>query len=450
MGRLQLLIGVVRSLDDDARAVGTLVAGVSLVALGALGYAEVQQRRVLRARVVNGRLASGRERRRGSNGDRGRLTLLPLRPRVALRARVALLALNQAEVEHGGKRRAGVRHSGRASRRQRRDLAHRYGRGLSGRARVSLVALRAVLARKALRPSLALYALYALRALGYREVEHRVRGVAGVRDLRCRAGVSGRDGAHRDGGGYAGVALVALHALQPLRAALAGVALGALLAPLALVALRALLSLRPSLALYALRPLLALLALVALRALGQEEVQNGVLHRAGDRHLRGVRRCDGSDGEVRYQLAAVEAVVYLLDLRVYLGENLVELVLRLVHLVKVGAHDAAGERDVGHAVELRVVVVGEEVAHDVGYGLVGWVDHVVVADLVRLDVNLLLLVWVENLVDLRAQRREVGHFQDLVQSAREGVRNPVAEIDGCSVLVYQHLALLQSDVASIV
>ena len=107
-------------------------------------------------------------------------------------------------------------------------------------------------------------------------------------------------------------------------------------------------------------------------------------------------------------------------------------------------------RDVGHAVELRVVVVGEEVAHDVGYGLVGWVDHVVVADLVRLDVNLLLLVWVENLVDLRAQRREVGHFQDLVQSAREGVRNPVAEIDGCSVLVYQHLALLQSDVASIV
>ena len=71
-----------------------------------------------------------------------------------------------------------------------------------------------------------------------------------------------------------------------------------------------------------------------------------------------------------------------------------------------------------------------------------------VADLVRLDVNLLLLVWVENLVDLRAQRREVGHFQDLVQSAREGVRNPVAEIDGCSVLVYQHLALLQSDVAS--
>ena len=306
------------------------------------------------------------------------------------------------------------------------------------------------MARKALRPSLALYALYALRALGYREVEHRVRGVAGVRDLRCRAGVSGRDGAHRDGGGYAGVALVALHALQPLRAALAGVALGALLAPLALVALRALLSLRPPLALYALRPLLALLALVALRALGQEEVQNGVLHRAGDRHLRGVRRCDGSDGEVRYQLAAVEAVVYLLDLRVYLGENLVELVLRLVHLVKVGAHDAAGERDVGHAVELRVVVVGEEVAHDVGYGLVGWVDHVVVADLVRLDVNLLLLVWVENLVDLRAQRREVGHFQDLVQSAREGVRNPVAEIDGCSVLVYQHLALLQSDVASIV
>ena len=304
------------------------------------------------------------------------------------------------------------------------------------------------MARKALRPSLALYALYALLALGYREVEHRVRGVAGVRDLRCRAGVSGRDGAHRDGGGYAGVSLVALLALQAARPSRSRVALRALLAPLPLLALRALLSLRPPLALYALRPLLALLALVALRALGQEEVQNGVLHRAGDRHLRGVRRCDGSDGEVRYQLAAVEAVVYLLDLRVYLGENLVELVLRLVHLVKVGAHDAAGERDVGHAVELRVVVVGEEVAHDVGYGLVGWVDHVVVADLVRLDVNLLLLVWVENLVDLRAQRREVGHFQDLVQSAREGVRNPVAEIDGCSVLVYQHLALLQSDVAS--